>query len=387
MDNPSSPEPLQGPLISARPKTHSQPLPTESPNCPLNSPLPSRPSTKETPSSAAHPQGPPKSTQQTTTSQSLPTASPFCPPNCPEATASHPILISEEPGFKPLQILPLDPLNKAELAFFHAGKHHFTYSPHTGLLTYSGRLPYPPIHTRRAKRERLYDLLADYVVHILDEIALQDSLKNFVERKKKKQTIKNALEIPEDIRRRASQLRRTRAGMREWRGRNPALLSDGFLKGLAKELIASRCTCRKCERVRYPDRFSGLRDENVWEMFHLLMDGDCREVRESWDVVFAAHVLGTDGVEDILGYTEFEERWRGRDDTATAWRWLREGEYGDLVAGYEVPEGKGGKGKGKEVVVREGEGKGKRKEAPCDEVENLHVMVTRKKKKVRFELD
>jgi hypothetical protein len=61
-----------------------------------------------------------------------------------------------------------------------------------------------------------------------------------------------------------------------------------------------------------------------------------------------------------------------------------------LVAGYEVPEGKGGKGgkgKGEEVVVREGERKGKRKEAPCDEVENPHVMVTRKKKKVRFELD
>jgi hypothetical protein len=373
MDNPSSPEPLQGPLISARPKTHSQPPPTESPTCPPNSQLPSRSSTKKTPSSAANPQGPPKSTQQTTASQTLPTASPFCPPNCPEATVSHPILISEEPGFKPLQILPLDPLNKAELAFFHAGKHHFTYSPHTGLLTYSGRLPYPPIHTRRAKRERLYDLLADYVVHILDEIALRDSLKNFVDRKKKKQIIKNALEIPEDIRRRASQLRRTRAGMREWRGLNPALLSDGFVKGLAKELTASRCTCRKCERVRYPDRFSGLRDENVWEMFHLLMDGDCREVRESWDVVFAAHVIGTDGVEDILGYTEFEERWRGRDDMATAWRWLREGEYGDLVAVYEVPEGKGEKGK--------------RKEAPCDEVENPHVMVTRKKKKVRFELD
>ncbi|PMD64009.1 uncharacterized protein K444DRAFT_660694 [Hyaloscypha bicolor E] len=372
MDNPSSPEPLQGPLISARPKTHSQPLPTESPTCPPNSPLPSRPSTKEKPSSPTQPQGLPKSTQQTTASQSLPTASPFCPPNCSKATASHPILISQEPGFKPLQILPLTPLNKAKLAFFHAGKHHFTYSPRTGLLTYDGRIPYPPIHTRRAKRERLYDLLADYVVHILDEIALRGGFKKYVERKKKEI---NAMEIPREIRRPVSQLRRTRAGMREWRGLNPALMSDGFLKGLAEELIASQCTCKKCERMRYPDRFSRMRDENVWEMFHLLMDEDCREVRESWDVVFAAHVIGTDGVEDILGYTEFEERWRGRDDKATAWRWLREGEYGDLVAGYDVPDGEGGKGKGK------------RKEAPCDEKENSHLMVTRKKKKVRFELD
>jgi hypothetical protein len=206
----------------------------------------------------------------------------------------------------------------------------------------------------------------------LDEIALRGGLKKYVERKKKEI---NAMEIPREIRRPVSQLRRTRAGMREWRGLNPALLSDGFLKGLAEELIASQCTCEKCERMRYPDRFSGMRDENVWEMFHLLMDEDFREVRESWDVVFAAHVIGTDGVEDILGYTEFEERWRGRDDKATAWRWLREGEYGDLVAGYDVPDGEGGKRKGK------------RKGAPCDEVENSHLMVTRKKKKVRFELD
>jgi hypothetical protein len=80
-----------------------------------------------------------------------------------------------------------------------------------------------------------------------------------------------------------------------------------------------------------------LKYENVLEMFDLLMDEECAEIRGEWDKVFAAHVIGTAGVADIVDWTNFEEEWKRRDDEECAWKWLWEGEYRDLLVVY-VPE-------------------------------------------------
>ncbi|KAE9376689.1 hypothetical protein N431DRAFT_462509 [Stipitochalara longipes BDJ] len=347
----------------------------------------------------------------------------------------HPSDIITIPSFpfsnNQLRIIPLTRSNTIDMHVFHAGKHHFLYNPHLNTYAYKGQIPFL---VTRAKQERLYDLLADYMHDLLADIGVRRGL-----------DVKFASGImtPVDWNQR-SQIIEARQEFERWRGRARVLNWEGFARDLVKDLKIwyDERERRKYERRRYYEYFLAMREENVWEMFALLMDEGCREIRERWDEVFAAHVVGTDGVADIFENVDFEERWKKRNDVECAWRWLREGgrgrgrgeeyeeeyeeegyeeeeyeeyeeeyegEYeGEYEEEYEEGEDSDGgekigeernrvrsstsvrvtttktKGEEKKVEGSEPTGRepsGKRKTPPCELTENTHPMVTRKKVK------
>jgi hypothetical protein len=264
-----------------------------------------------------------------------------------------PVLIKERAHSKPVEIHPYNPANRAYMVTQHAGKHLFEYSPKRDVYTYGSRIPFT---TTASKHTRLNDLLADYAVFLSALICFRWRHEIDPESREYIQTV-------------------ARREIQQYRGKWP--FSPGALRALELDLY-KYCPCKLCCGLPYYEYFKDktgmLKYENVLEMFDLLMDEECAEIRGKWDKVFAAHVIGTAGVADIVDWTNFEEEWKRRDDEECAWKWLWEGEYRDLVVVY-VPEG----GEGKGVRLLDGVESGKM-EADAGE-ENYHGMVTRRKQR------
>jgi hypothetical protein len=255
----------------------------------------------------------------------------ICTQFCGDYNATHPEIIifpsstERDSGADHLRIIPLTKSNTLNLQAFHGGKHFFVYLPDDNKYVYKGRIPFI---CKRAKEERLYDLLAEYVSGLfcciwarsglawkrehdlmtptdcVDEAIINESRKNLAERRGRCCLLRDAL-FPRDLTK----------DLHKW-------YNDGWKKRSAKS--------------SYYDYFQWMQEENVWEMFNLLMDEEMGEIKERWNPLFAAHVVGTDGIADILNNVDYEEKWEQMNHGEYAWRRFYEWKLVDLVVGYDV---------------------------------------------------
>jgi hypothetical protein len=255
----------------------------------------------------------------------------ICTQFCGDYNATHPEIIifpsstERDSGADHLRIIPLTKSSTLNLQAFHGGKHFFVYLPDDNKYVYQGRIPFI---CKRAKEERLYDLLADYVSGLfcciwarsglawkrehdlmtptdrVDEAGINESRQNLAERRGRYCLLRDAL-FPRDLTK----------DLQRW-------YNDGWKKRSAKS--------------SYYDYFPWMQEENVWEMFNLLMDAEMGEIKERWNPLFAAHVVGTDGIADILNNVDYEEKWEQMNHGECAWRWFYEWKLVDLVVGYDV---------------------------------------------------
>jgi len=253
----------------------------------------------------------------------------ICPPSCTHRTSCHPDLFDYPARYSnnQLRIVPLTKDNAYHILKYQAGRHCFFYYPDTEEYLYWGRISFLD---PKAKHERLYSLLADYVHGLLDCIADRHLLTH------KQMNNDMSPDDEENI----VHIAETKALLHSLRGHARPLATKAFPRRPARDLRTwhDKALYEKYKTARYYDYFKFMEKESVWEMFALLMDEECREIREVWDEVFAAHVLGTDGVADIFQQVEYEDRWKRGDDWECAWRWFDEGKFEDLVVVYEVGE-------------------------------------------------
>ncbi|KAN0117147.1 hypothetical protein V8E51_003124 [Hyaloscypha variabilis] len=130
----------------------------------------------------------------------------------------------------------------------------------------------------------------------------------------------------------------SRQNLAERRGRYCLLRDALFPRDLTKDLQRwyNDGWKKRSAKSSYYDYFPWMQEENVWEMFNLLMDAEMGEIKERWNPLFAAHVVGTDGIADILNNVDYEEKWEQMNHGECAWRWFYEWKLVDLVVGYDV---------------------------------------------------
>ena len=268
---------------------------------------------------------------------------PYAPPGPfawhPGCESPHPEIITQPALLNSKNELAIYPLTKNHAYWilnYWAGKHYFWYYPETNKYIYYGRVTFL---NAAAKHNRLYELLADYT-HGLIDCALE---RNYPDSNPEDYNLH-----PEE--RGVEAHEKMYYDLRHLRGATRAVSTKEFPGDLATSLRTWKLPAlmEKYKRQRYYKCFDFMAHENVMEMFALLMDEDCKEIRKLWDEVFVAHVVATDkikdipdDIEEILDHTDYLDRWQEREwveEKECAERWLYEGNFRDLVVVYDVKD-------------------------------------------------